>query len=237
MIDADTGTVRRIAGDIDTWAALAAAEDQQRLPLNGETEPLLRFRLLEPVDPRGRVFGVGANYRAHLERLGVNQPPPHPTAFMKPNSAIVAPDAEIRYPSTTSELDYEVELVAVLGGPEAAPLLGFTIGNDVSARDAKGLGGLDLFSMKSLDATTPVGPWIVTPAEVGAASQPELDIALRVNGEERQRDNTRSMVWSVPEILDYINERVELRCGDVVFTGTTAGVGLEDGRFLEPGMS
>jgi 2-keto-4-pentenoate hydratase/2-oxohepta-3-ene-1,7-dioic acid hydratase in catechol pathway len=105
---------------------------------------------------------VGANYRAHLERLGVTESPPHPTAFMKPNSAIVGPDSEVRYPSTTEQLDYEVELVIALAGASSAPLLGYTIGNDVSARDAKGLAGLDLFGMKSLDATSPIGPWIVT---------------------------------------------------------------------------
>ena len=235
LIDTDTQTVRAIAGELGSWALIAAAEDQQRLPLAGDQLPLTAFRPLEPVEPGARIFGVGANYRAHLERLGVTEPPEHPTAFMKPNSAIVAPGAEIRYPVTTSQLDYEVELVVVMSGGLSEPLLGFTIGNDVSARDAKGLGGLDLFSIKSLDATTPVGPWIVTPAELGTGRQPELDIALRVNGEERQRDNTRSMVWSIPDILSYVNERVQLRCGDVVFTGTTAGVGLEDGRFLQPG--
>ena len=82
--------------------------------------------------------------------------------------------------------------------------------------------------------TSPVGPWIVTPAELGVTRQPQLDIRLRVNGEERQADNTRAMVWSVEEILAYVDERVKLRCGDIVFTGTTCGVGLEDGRFLQP---
>lgn len=234
LVDSHGETVQRIGGEIGSWANAAAAEDHRRMPLTGEKEPTTRYRLLEPVDPGGRVFGVGANYLAHLKKLGVDEPPPHPTAFMKPNSALVGPGAEIRYPPTTAQLDYEVELVAVMAGPGSA-ILGYTIGNDVSARDAKGLGGLDLFGMKSLDATSPVGPWIVTPAEVGAAGQPELDIALLVNGSERQHDNTSEMVWSVAEILDYLNERVALRCADAVFTGTTAGVGLEDGRFLQPG--
>jgi 2-keto-4-pentenoate hydratase/2-oxohepta-3-ene-1,7-dioic acid hydratase in catechol pathway len=194
-------------------------------------EPL---RLLAPVDPGARVFGVGANYLAHLEKLGVTEPPANPTAFIKPNSALTTPGGTIRYPPTTHQLDYEVELVIVLGGSATDPLLGLTIGNDVSARDAKGLGGLDLFSMKCLDGTTPVGPWIVTPAELGVAGQPQLDITLRVNGEQRQADNTRAMVFSVEKILAYVDERVELRCGDIVFTGTTCGVGLEDGRFLQP---
>jgi 2-keto-4-pentenoate hydratase/2-oxohepta-3-ene-1,7-dioic acid hydratase in catechol pathway len=235
LIDSVAQTVRRLAGEIDSWAAIAAADDHRNLPLNGEPEPLSGLKLLSPVDPTARVFGVGANYQSHLRRLGITDFPAHPVAFMKPNSAIIAPEELIRYPSTTTQLDYEAELVVVMGGGLSAPLLGFTIGNDVSARDAKSLLGIDLFSMKSLDATSPIGPWIVTPAELGATEEPHLDIALRVNGEHRQHDNTVQMVWSVPELLGYINERVELRCGEVVFTGTTAGVGQEDGRFLQPG--
>jgi len=230
LIDPAADTVRRIDGAITEWAASAAAEHADGLSLH-DPEPL---RPLPPVDPAARVFGVGANYLAHLQKLGVTDPPANPTAFTKPNSALTSPDSPIRYPPTTNQLDYEVELVVVLGGSAADPLLGFTIGNDVSARDAKGLGGLDLFSMKCLDGTTPVGPWIVTPAELGVTHQLHLDIRLRVNGEERQCDNTRAMVWSVQEILAYVDERVELRCGDIVFTGTTCGVGLEDGRFLQP---
>lgn len=235
LVDLSNERVQRLAGGIDSWAVAAAAEDIDRMPLTGGSDELAQLRLMAPLDPQARVFGVGANYRSHLERLGVTELPPHPTAFIKPNSAITDPGAEIRYPTTTMQLDYEVELVVVMSGPTHAPLLGYTIGNDVSARDAKGLAGLDLFGMKCLDSTTPLGPWIVTPAELNADAEPAFDITLRVNGEERQRDNTKAMVWPVSEILRYVNERVELRCGDVIFTGTTAGVGLEDGRFLQPG--
>jgi 2-keto-4-pentenoate hydratase/2-oxohepta-3-ene-1,7-dioic acid hydratase in catechol pathway len=234
LIDTAGEVVRRIDGDISEWAPIAAAEDPHRLRVR-QPEPLEQMQPLPAVDPGARVFGVGANYVAHLKKLGVTDMPEHPTAFIKPNSALAPPDGAIRYPPTTNQLDYEVELVVVLGGSASDPLLGFTIGNDVSARDARGLGGLDLFSMKCLDGTTPVGPWIVTPGELGATHQPHVDIKLRVNGQERQADNTRAMVWSVKEILAYVDERVKLRCGDVVFTGTTAGVGLEDGRFLQPG--
>jgi len=234
LIDPAGETVRRIDDDIVGWASAVAAEDTGALRLH-TPKSAAELRPLPPVDLGARVFGVGANYLAHLQKLGVAEPPEHPTAFLKPRSALVAPGGVIRYPPTTEQLDYEVELVVVLGGSAADPLLGFTIGNDVSARDAKGLGGLDLFSMKCLDATSPVGPWIVTPAELGDTRQPHLDISLRVNGEQRQADNTRAMVWPVEEILSYVDERVQLRCGDVIFTGTTSGVGLEDGRFLQPG--
>ncbi|ETB36095.1 hydrolase [Mycobacterium avium subsp. hominissuis 10-5606] len=233
LIEPATESVRRIGGPITEWAASAAAEDLSGLRL-GQREPIRPLRPLAPVDSAARVFGVGANYLAHLQKLGVTDPPESPTAFIKPNSALTSPDGVIRYPPTTNQLDYEAELVVVLGGSASEPLLGFTVGNDVSARDAKGIGGLDLFSMKCLDNTSPVGPWIVTPAELGVTQQPHLDIRLRVNGEERQADNTGAMVWSVQEILAYVDARVELRCGDIVFTGTTSGVALEDGRFLQP---
>jgi 2-keto-4-pentenoate hydratase/2-oxohepta-3-ene-1,7-dioic acid hydratase in catechol pathway len=233
LIDPNAESVRRIDGDINAWAPIAATEGT--MPVRQEAIAVSQLRLLAPVDPSARVFGVGANYLAHLDKLGVTDVPAHPTAFMKPNSALVDPDGQIRYPTTTRQLDYEVELVIVMSGSAADPLLGLTIGNDVSARDAKGLGGLDLFGMKSLDRTTPVGPWITTPGELSIDGQPAIDIVLRVNGQERQRDNTRSMVWPIKDIIAYLDERVALRCGDIVFTGTTAGVGLEDGRFLEPG--
>lgn len=234
LIDSDAETVQRIAGEIDSWATIAAAEDHGRMPLTGDKEEMSQYRLLEPVDPRARVLGVGANYMAHLSRFGVTEPPSQPNAFIKPNSAVIAPGAEIRYPTTTQQLDFEVELVLVMAGPKPQ-LLGYTIGNDVSARDARAIGGIDTFGMKALDGTTPIGPWIVTLAEAGTDPQPALDISLRVNGEERQRDNTKAMVFGVTQILDYVDERVELRCGDVIFTGTTAGVGMEDGRWLQPG--
>jgi 2-keto-4-pentenoate hydratase/2-oxohepta-3-ene-1,7-dioic acid hydratase in catechol pathway len=86
-----------------------------------------------------------------------------------------------------------------------------------------------------MDRTTPVGPWIVTLDELGGAGQPELEMSLSVNGERRRQDNTRQMIFPVDELLDYLDARISLRPGDLVFTGSTHGVGLEDGRFLAPG--
>jgi 2-keto-4-pentenoate hydratase/2-oxohepta-3-ene-1,7-dioic acid hydratase in catechol pathway len=118
-----------------------------------------------------------------------------------------------------------------------ANVLGYTVGNDISDRSYvhSPLGGPDLFGMKAQDSATPVGPWVVTTDELGGHGQPDLQIACRVNGEERQRDVTSKMIFSVAEILTYLDQRVALRPGDLIFTGTTDGVGLEDGRMLEPG--
>ena len=97
------------------------------------------------------------------------------------------------------------------------------------------MGGLDLFTMKALTGATPVGPWITTKDEFGGSGQIDVGISLRVNGEERQHDRTAKMIWSLDECLDYVVARVALNAGDIVFTGTTDGVGMEDGRFLREG--
>src|SRR5260370_14361875 len=89
--------------------------------------------------------------------------------------------------------------------------------------------------MKALDRTTPVGPWMVTTAESGGPGQPDIEIRLSVNGEERQRDRTSEMIFGVDELIHFVTSRVTLCAGDLLFTGTTGGVGNEDKRFLEPG--
>jgi 2-keto-4-pentenoate hydratase/2-oxohepta-3-ene-1,7-dioic acid hydratase in catechol pathway len=92
-----------------------------------------------------------------------------------------------------------------------------------------------VFTQKALDRTAPIGPWITTLDEFGGPGQPQIDMVLRVNGEVRQRDNTGSMLFPIDEILNFVDARISVRTGDLIFTGSTAGVGLEDGRFLQPG--
>jgi len=240
VLDAAGTSLRRIATPFEQWAPSFHAGSA--LPLAAHAEPLSEVRLLAPVPEHGRIFGVGLNYLTHLTRLGRAKAPPHTLAYIKPQTAIVGPDDEIAYPPVTSQLDFEIELVAVVAralGEESqasACLLGYTVGNDISARDAgKQLGVLDVFTQKALDRTAPVGPWITTLDELGGPGQPQLDLQLRVNGELRQSDNTRSMLFPIDEILNFVDARIQLRSGDVIFTGSTAGVGLEDGRFLQPG--
>jgi 2-keto-4-pentenoate hydratase/2-oxohepta-3-ene-1,7-dioic acid hydratase in catechol pathway len=209
---------------------------------SGPTVDLSQVNLVAPVEPSSRVLGVGANYREHLSRLGVPIPE-SPACFHKPLSALVGPGEGVVYPAITSQFDYEVELVVIIGRdrprsgkPLTDIVLGYTVGNDGSARDAKSpLGGVDLFGMKCLDSTTPLGPWVATVEELGPPEGLDVEISLSVNGEERQRDHTGDMLWDIAAILKHLDARVQLRAGDVVFTGTTGGVGLEDGRFLQVG--
>jgi 2-keto-4-pentenoate hydratase/2-oxohepta-3-ene-1,7-dioic acid hydratase in catechol pathway len=242
VLDVDGASIRRITGPFEHWAATLSEGGPAALDLASCVEELSDVRLVAPVDAQARIFGVGLNYLTHLTRLGRSKPPPHTIAYIKPQSAIVGPGDKIAYPAVTSQLDFEIELVAVVARAlgevtqASACLLGYTIGNDISARDAgKQLGVLDVFTQKALDRTAPVGPWITTLDEFGGPGQPQVDMVLRVNGEVRQSDNTRSMLFPVDEILNFIDARISLRTGDVIFTGSTAGVGLEDGRFLQPG--
>ncbi|OSC27057.1 fumarylacetoacetate hydrolase [Mycobacterium vulneris] len=184
------------------------------------------------------------NYWSHLEKLGVTERPKTTLGFLKPQVAIIAHEDVLANPSITQQLDFEVELVAVMaksmsrvGEQPTSAVLGYTVGNDVSARDAATplSGGLDLFSIKALGGTTPVGPWITTKDEFGGSGQIDVAISLRVNGEQRQHDRTGKMIFSIDECLEYIIERMPLTAGDIVFTGTTHGVGFEDGRFLREG--
>jgi 2-keto-4-pentenoate hydratase/2-oxohepta-3-ene-1,7-dioic acid hydratase in catechol pathway len=180
------------------------------------------------------------NYRSHVEPLGASLPN-GPVAFLKAQTAVIGHGAEIRYPPLTTKLDYEIELVCVFGAPRlidhasgTTSLLGYTVGNDVTARDLQhGELGVDLYSSKSLDDTCPIGPWITTRDEI--ADPVDLDMTLTVNGEVRQHERTSAMHWSVDELLRFANQRTRLVCGDLLFTGTPGGVALEHGRFLASG--
>lgn len=242
LIDPLQETARRVRAPFEGWAPRVATEGVEALQVDSHAVPLNQVRLRAPRHPGSRVFGVGLNYLEHLTRLGRTEGPPHTIAYIKPDSAILDPGGEIVYPAVTATLDFEIELVAVVARPlgdetrATEALLGYTIGNDVSARDAgKQLGSLDLFTQKALDATAPLGPWITTIDALGGPGQPALDMEMRVNGEVRQRDNSCNMIFSMDEILNFVDARVRLRPGDVIFTGSTCGVGLEDGRFLQPG--
>jgi len=241
VVSDDEATVRPIQGDFADWApelAWAETPDEARL---GAGTPLADLVVRAPVEPGGRIFGVGMNYVTHLEKLG-SKPPSSLAAYIKPDSAVVDPFGEIRYPVTTEKLDYEVELVVVVAAPieDGASrldcLLGYTAGNDISPRDVeRQTGGADLYSMKGQDRTAPIGPWIGTIGAFGGRTQPALTIRSLVNGEVRQEDKTTQMIFDLDHILGYVNTRNRLRAGDVIFTGTTCGVGLEDGRLLQPG--
>ncbi|MFC5549133.1 fumarylacetoacetate hydrolase family protein [Massilia aerilata] len=252
LVDAEGQTLRPIAGAFADWgpaltraiAAGRADEGREALPLAGPARPLSGVRLLAPVEPVNRVVVAGANYAKHLAADFGLKSPQQPIAFLKAYGALIGANDPIRYPPLTSELDHEVELVVVIGDAPVDPenplasVLGYTVGNDVSARDLQRSGptgiGMDLFAAKSQDRSTGVGPWIVTRDEFAAGS-PRLGLTLKVNGDVRQDSNTGEMTWDVGQLLRFVEARSSFAGGDIMFTGSPAGVGQGTGLFLQPG--
>jgi 2-keto-4-pentenoate hydratase/2-oxohepta-3-ene-1,7-dioic acid hydratase in catechol pathway len=241
VLSQDSQSIRTIEEPHADWGPrIAAGADADQLVL-GPERPRSSAALLAPLRERARVFGAGATYAKHIDAIGLEMPS-RPAMFLKTTESILDPDATIQYPEITTRLDYEGELVIVLGATvdRARPwasILGYTIGNDVTARDEQfsgGVTGMDMFSAKALDASTGLGPWIVTRDEFGDG-QPDLELTVTVDGDVRQHDRTSSMVWSCAELVSWVDQRCRLRAGDVLYTGTCAGVGHEDGRYLQPG--
>jgi 2-keto-4-pentenoate hydratase/2-oxohepta-3-ene-1,7-dioic acid hydratase in catechol pathway len=245
VVDLAAGSVRPIEGDFDQWAPrLTAGEGQGALRLSAPARAISAVRLLPPIEKTKRVVVAGANYAKHLASDFGLKSHHQPIAFLKAYGALIGANDELRYPPLTNELDHEVELVAVIGATAVnrdnplGSVLGYTVGNDVSARDLQRSGppgvGMDLFAAKSQDQTTGLGPWIVTRDEFPASS-PKLRMTLKVNGEIRQDGSTAEMTWDVAELVRFVDERSSFECGDVLFTGTPAGTGHGTGRFLAAG--
>ncbi|KAF3996152.1 fumarylacetoacetate hydrolase family protein [Glaciimonas immobilis] len=244
LVDTGAGTVKPIAGEFSDWAPrITRGDGESALSFSGAGRLLSEVRLLPPIERVNRVVIAGANYAKHLVEFGL-KPPSQPVAFLKAYGALIGAYDPIRYPPLTDELDHEVELVAVIGATSVnlddplSSVLGYTVGNDVSARDLQRSGaagiGMDLFAAKSQDQTTGVGPWIVTRDEFPPGS-PKLGLTLRVNGEIRQDSNTSEMTWDVGQLICFVDERSRFSCGDILFTGSPAGVGMGTGLFLHPG--
>jgi 2-keto-4-pentenoate hydratase/2-oxohepta-3-ene-1,7-dioic acid hydratase in catechol pathway len=245
IVDLTAGLVQPIAGDFDQWAPrVTAGEGKSGLRLDAPPKAISAVRLLPPVEKTKRVVVAGANYAKHLMGDFGLKSHHQPIAFLKAYGALIGANDEMRFPPLTNELDHEVELVAVIGATAVnrddplRSVLGYTVGNDVSARDLQRSGppgvGMDLFAAKSQDQTTGLGPWIVTRDEFPASS-PKLRMTLKVNGEVRQDGSTAEMTWDVAELVRFVDERSSFECGDVLFTGTPAGTGHGTGRFLSAG--
>ncbi|HZO30541.1 MAG TPA: fumarylacetoacetate hydrolase family protein [Chloroflexota bacterium] len=215
--------------------------------------PLSSVTLLAPIPrPRRNVFCLGLNYRAHAAeatQFGVAQKDPEfPIFFTKPPSTVVGPDAAIEVnTNVTREVDWEVELTVVIGpggsdiarGAALEHVFGYTIANDVSARDLQFRHGGQWFKGKGLDTFCPLGPWIVTADEIPDPSA--LDVILRVNGVEKQHSNTSKLIFDIPTTIASLSEGLTLEPGDLILTGTPEGVGfarkppefLKDGDVVE----
>jgi 2-keto-4-pentenoate hydratase/2-oxohepta-3-ene-1,7-dioic acid hydratase in catechol pathway len=225
-----------------TVRALLESSDQRRW-LDALADPSARtFRLadvqlLAPLEPRQDLVALGLNYKTHVaETTGATKqaaPPKQPILFGKAATSVIGPDDEIRFdPKITTQVDWEVELAVVIGraGRDIATdraldhIFGYTVANDVSARDLQFLDGGQWYRGKSLDTFCPLGPSIVTTDDLGDASG--LRLTLRVNGVMKQDASTDDLIFAIPEIIASVSSGRTLYPGDVILTGTPGGVGF-----------
>jgi 2,4-diketo-3-deoxy-L-fuconate hydrolase len=234
-----SGVVADIAGDVLGNAGLRrlAAIDPATLPLV-EGDP----RLGTPVSGIGKMICVGMNYADHAAET--NAPvPEQPVLFMKATSAIGGPNDTVVIPRGSVKTDWEVELGVVIGevtrdvpvDEAMAHVAGYAVINDLSEREFQLEHGGQWVKGKSCDTFGPIGPWLVTRDEV--ADPQNLSLWLEVNGHRYQNGNTRTMVFGVAQLVSYISRYMTLMPGDVISTGTPAGVGLglKPPTYLKPG--
>ena len=208
-----------------TLAALAAI-DIERLPLV-EAD----VRLGCPIANVGKIVCVGLNYRDHAEEAGMAVPK-EPVLFMKAITSLSGPNDDVQIPPLSEKTDWEVELGIVIGTrlkhvkreDAIQHVAGYVLANDVSERAYQTERGGQWDKGKSYDTFAPIGPWLVTADEVGDPHA--LGLWLEVNGERMQDGNTKNFIFDVPTMLSYISEFMTLEPGDLVLTGTPAGVGL-----------
>lgn len=212
---ADLGELLTIPG----WQAEAAAAD-------GRRHPVADLDYAVPVPKPDKIVCVGLNYRNHILEMG-RELPTYPTLFAKYPGALIGAHDDVVLPTASNAIDWEAELGVVVGAPlrhatpeqAAAAIAGYTVVNDVTARDYQ-YRGPQWLQGKTFEATTPVGPWVVTPD--GA---PSFDLSCAVDGEVVQSANTDDLVFSPADLLAYLSTIITLLPGDLIATGTPGGVG------------
>lgn len=196
---------------------------------------------LAPIPKPGKILGIGLNYADHVAESGMEKPADQ-LWFSKPSTAVAGPSDPIGLPRVSEQLDYEAELVVVIGASSGRYLddngakrsiFGYCVGNDVSVRDWQFKTSQFILG-KSFDGHAPCGPWIVTADEIDSAT---LDIICRVNGEIRQSSNTRNLIFDAVAQIRYLSQVMTLEAGDLIFTGTPGGVGagFKPPRWLKNG--
>jgi len=194
--------------------------------LTDQVAPLEKVRLLAPIIP-SKIFCVGQNYAAHAAELG-HEVPPEPLIFSKPATAVIGPGDDIRLPALSQRVDHEAELAVVIGrltrkvsvADALDAVLGYTCANDVTARDLQQRDG-QWTRAKGFDTFCPLGPWIETELDVAAG----LVVRCLVNGDVRQDATTADIIFDVPTLVSFCAAFATLLPGDVILTGTPAGVG------------
>ena len=230
IVEGEPGSevVRQIAGD----------------PIYAEPTPtgvvhdLIDVRLLAPVIPRSKIVGIGKNYADHVAEMDGGDAPTEPAMFLKPNTSVIGPNDPIVLPWQSTDVHYEGELAVVIGRlckdvpHERVPevVFGYTIANDVTARDLQ-RSDLQWARAKGFDTFCPLGPWLVTADELAVD---DLAISTRLDGTVVQDGRTSQLIHDVVTLVSAVSEAFTLLPGDVILTGTPAGVGpMTDGQVVE----
>jgi 2-keto-4-pentenoate hydratase/2-oxohepta-3-ene-1,7-dioic acid hydratase in catechol pathway len=231
------------AGAAGMDAARRQLDEMRRGGRQQDLLPLDRAVLLAPIPRPGKIIGVGRNYADHAAETGV-KPFEKPRLFAKLSTSVAGPGCVVKKPAAVNKLDYEAELAVVIGrrakavarAEALAYVGGYTILDDVSAREFQfDLSPPQTTIAKSMDGFCPIGPWLVTADEI--PDPQSLDVSCWINGELRQQGHTRDMLFDVATLIAYLTEFMTLEPGDVIATGTPAGVGafMKPPRWLQPG--
>lgn len=254
IVDIDASAVREIGGVGDLLELIGRSEElRPTVDAAGVALPLDQVQFEAPIPQlRRNIFCVGKNYREHAREFSQSgyeagavkgaEIDENPAVFTKPGSCVVGPGATVSlHKGIAEEVDYEAELALVIGkGGRDIPrerayehIWGYMIVNDVTARDRQKR-HKQWFLGKALDTFCPMGPWIATADEIDAEN---LDVKTWVNGELRQNANTRDLIFNIPSLVETISAGLTLVPGDIIATGTPAGVGIgfNPPRFLQPG--
>lgn len=225
---------------ITRWSTVSSAV-ASRVESLQHRMPLAEVMLRAPIQRPSKIMAIGLNYADHVRESQLPMPD-RQVWFAKMPNTVNDPFAAIPIPKVSTAIDYEVELVAVIGTPAKSidlgvagnHVFGFCVGNDVSVRDFQ-LATPQWLLGKSFDGHGPFGPWITTADEVGDPHQ--LGIRCLVNGEERQSSNTKNLIFNVYDQVSYLSQAMTLAPGDLLFTGTPAGVGwaMDPQKVLKPG--
>jgi acylpyruvate hydrolase len=202
--------------------------DLEATPVEGTSWALEEVSLLAPVPSPRAIFGIGLNYADHVRETG-GETPKQPLVFMKLPSSAAPPNAPVHCPRVVRRLDYEGELAVIMGPGRS--VAGYAVADDVTGRDLQGREP-QWTRAKGADGFCPYGPWITTADEV--PDPHGLWLRTWVNGELRQDSNTSNLIFSIPELVEFIAETCTLQAGDVILTGTPSGVGAgqDPPRFL-----
>lgn len=245
LID-EEGRIRDLSAYVDDLSPLWLSDQRLEMiaSIDASTLPVVDsgVRLGTPVTGSGKIIAVGFNYVEHAEEMATDVPE-EPLIFSKAITALSGPYDDVVSPRGATKLDYEAELVAVIGRraryvSEADALdhiAGFTVGHDVSERAFQRERGGQFVKGKSSDTFAPVGPWLVTRDSIDDIQT--LDVWSEVNGEMRQQGNTDQMVFGVAHIISHLSQFMTLEPGDLIFTGTPEGVGdgMRPPQYLQPG--